>query len=57
MKLKANYSIKRVLKGYQCLLSALIIVTLFSSVSLSWSQNGKISGYYIGDYYYLALAF
>ena len=54
MKLKVNHSIKRVLKNCQCLLSALSIATLLSSASLSWSQNGKISGDYIGDYYYLA---
>ena len=56
MKLKINHSIKRILKGYQYLLFVLVIATLLSSVSLSWSQNGKISGYYIGDYYYLASA-
>ena len=54
MKLKVNHSIKRVLKNCQCLLSALSIATLLSSASLSWSQNGEISGDYIGDYYYLA---
>ena len=54
MKIKINHPIKRMLKSYQCLLFAMAIV--LSSVSLSWSQNGKISGYYIGDYYYLASA-